>query len=474
MVLRSRRSFAVRRRARARQPAVLPRLRAGARARAAALPDALRGHLAPGARRRGARRSRCSRSSCVAAQPPRADAAVPRPPCATSSARRTPTAASGPAPGAGSTQMHTGWAALGLAAAGRNPRDVERGGNSVIDYMRANAGDAARRPRRALAHDPRPARRRRCPPARLGGRDLVGELAREQEGDGSFAGLVNTTAFAVLALRAAGRGDGRPRGARAARRSSPARPTRDGGFNFAGKGGPSGADDTGAALQALAAAGPRAARGSRGARRAGSSRHQNADGGFSLQGGAEQRAVDRVGGPGADRRRARPGARAARRLALADRLPALARRPGRRDPLLAHEHADAGLGHRAGADGARGQGAPARAGAARAPRGGSARAGARRPRRRRTAARRAAEPRAAADAGRRARAPAAATARRDAPRLDARWRSPSRVALPAADAGAARGLAGVLGARSLAREPGCPERGSRRTPAARSDRLPPS
>ena len=60
-----------------------------------------------------------------------------------------------PAPGAGSTQMHTGWAALGLAAAGRNPRDVERGGRDIVDYIRANAaalrGDLGERTRTILA-----------------------------------------------------------------------------------------------------------------------------------------------------------------------------------------------------------------------------------------------------------------------------------------------------------------------------------
>ena len=60
---------------------------------------------------------------------------------------------------------------------------------------------------------------------------------------------MNTTAFAVLALRAAGR----PPSDAAVRRGagfivSQANP--DGGFNFAGKGGPSGADDTGAEQRA--------------------------------------------------------------------------------------------------------------------------------------------------------------------------------------------------------------------------------
>ena len=59
----------------------------------------------------------------------------------------------------------------------------------------------------------------------------------------------------------------------------------DGGYNFAGRGGPSGADDTGSALQGLVAAGMR---GTRVVRRAAAwlAGRQNPDGGFSLQGGA--------------------------------------------------------------------------------------------------------------------------------------------------------------------------------------------
>jgi len=218
----------------------------------------------------------------VASHPPRADAAVPTAPIRYLERVQNADGGFGPAPRAGSTQMHTGWAALGLAAAGKNPRDVAHGSNSVIDYMTANAaglrGDLGERSRTILA-----LHAAGLPAGRLGGRDLVGEIAREQERNGSFAGLVNTTAFAVLALRAAGRGTDDPAVKRGATYIA-GQANRDGGFNFAGKGGPSGADDTGAALQALAAAGRR---GSRVARRAAHwlVRHQNADGGFSLQGG---------------------------------------------------------------------------------------------------------------------------------------------------------------------------------------------
>ena len=270
----------------------------------------------------------------------------------------------GPAPGARSTQIHTAWAALGLAAAGRNPRTVSRGGRDMVDYIRAHAselrGDPGERSRTILA-----LRAAGAAPGRLGGRNLVAELLRSQERNGSFAGRVNTTAFAVLALRAAGR---RP-GDRAVRRAAAfllRQANRDGGYNFAGRGGPSGADDTGSALQGLAAAGKRRdaggpARG--GLARPPSERRRR----LLAPGRGEQRAVDRVGRPGPDRRGPQPGAPAPPRRALAAGLPALADRLERRRPLLAHERPDPRVGHGAGPDRARRQGAADRSGAALTP-----------------------------------------------------------------------------------------------------------
>ena len=221
----------------------------------------------------------------------------------------------GPAPGARSTQLHTAWAAIGLAAAGRKPRSVTRGGRDLVDYMRAHAGelrgDLGERSRTILA-----LRAAGVSPARLGGRNLVAELLRGRERDGSFAGLVNTTAFAVLALRAAGRHPG-DRVVRRAAAFLRGQANRDGGFNFAGRGGPSGADDTAAAVQALAAAGQRRARVVRRAA-AWLARHQNADGGFGLQGGASN---------------AQSTAWAVQGLIAAGRRPARLHRRGARSPL---------------------------------------------------------------------------------------------------------------------------------------------
>jgi len=211
--------------------------------------------------------------------------------------------------------MHTGWAALGFAAAGRNPRDVERGGRDMVDYIRAHAGalkgDLGERSRTILA-----LRAAGVSPTRAGGRDLLAELLRAQEDDGSFAGRVNTTAFALLALRAAGRSSG-SRAVRAGAAFIAGQANDDGGFNFGGKGGPSGADDTGAALQALAAAGRRR---SGVVRRAADwlESRQNADGGFALQSGPSN---------------AQSTAWAVQGLIAAGRRPGRLHRAGSRSPL---------------------------------------------------------------------------------------------------------------------------------------------
>jgi energy-coupling factor transport system substrate-specific component len=182
----------------------------------------------------------------------------------------------GGAPGQASTQLHTGWTALGLAAAGRNPRDV--GGATAIDFTRRRAGelnDLGELARTILVF-----RAAGLSPRHVGGRDLVAELLRKRKANGSFAARVNTTAFAAMALKAAGRSPSSGALRRAGRwRSGQANP--DGGFNFAGRGGPSGIDDTGAAIQGLAAAGRKRTKTvARAARYL--VRRQNADGGFPL------------------------------------------------------------------------------------------------------------------------------------------------------------------------------------------------
>jgi energy-coupling factor transport system substrate-specific component len=145
----------------------------------------------------------------------------------------------------------------------------------------------------------------------------VRELDGQQRGNGSFAGRVNTTAFAVLALRSAGR-TARHRGVRRAASWIAGQANRDGGFNFGGRGGPSGVDDTGAALQALAAAGRKRSRVVQRAARW-MVRHQASDGGFALI----------PGGPS----NAQSTAWAVQGLVAAGRDPAKVRRNGSRDPM---------------------------------------------------------------------------------------------------------------------------------------------
>ena len=217
----------------------------------------------------------------------------------------------GTAPDTASSQLYTGWTAIGLAAAGRNPRDV--GSPSAIAYIRDHAGELndlgeINRTLIVLAAaglEPR-----------LGDRDLVAEVLAKQRRNGSFADRVNTTAFSILGLRAARRSQ-RSRAVRRAADYITGEANTDGGFNFAGQGGPSGIDDTSAALQALVAAGRRGGVVKRAVRFI--VRNQASDGGFALV----------PGGPS----NAQSTAWAIQGLVAAGRDPAKVRRNSSRDPM---------------------------------------------------------------------------------------------------------------------------------------------
>jgi energy-coupling factor transport system substrate-specific component len=181
--------------------------------------------------------------------------------------------------GASSTSLHTGWAALGLAAAGTNPRDVKlAGGSSIVDYMRAHAGgltDIGEIERTVLALDAAG-----VSPRSFAGRNLVKTIEQRRSKNGSWKSNNGWTAFGILALKATG-GSGVKHSARWLAK----RHNRDGGFGFRPHA-TSDVDDTGAVLQALAAAGMR---GSKVARRAVAflKAAQNRDGGFGqLRGGS--------------------------------------------------------------------------------------------------------------------------------------------------------------------------------------------
>ncbi len=193
----------------------------------------------------------------------------------------------GAAPGQSTSELYTGWVAIGLAAGGRDPADMRRDGRSVLDALRAQAptlsgpGDLERTILALYACH--------APVGAIDGKSLVGALLGYRHSDGSFAEQVNITAFAIFALRAAGISAGGPTIGAAARWLE-RQQNADGGFSFDAHGAASDVDDTAAALQALIDAG--AGRGSSGVSRAVSYivRAQNLDGGLPQQPGGESNA----------------------------------------------------------------------------------------------------------------------------------------------------------------------------------------
>ena len=145
--------------------------------------------------------------------------------------------------GASSSQEMTGWAMLGLEAAGINPQDVAKNGNSSVVYLQGeissvqSPGDLART---ILALEGAGVE-----PREFGGRNLVAALLAKRRKDGSYEDWPGSTAYAVLALRAAGI-------ANVADSLEWLREAQneDGGWGDV-VGSPSTADGTGAALQAL-------------------------------------------------------------------------------------------------------------------------------------------------------------------------------------------------------------------------------
>ncbi|HEY5389060.1 MAG TPA: hypothetical protein VIJ83_00780, partial [Solirubrobacteraceae bacterium] len=108
----------------------------------------------------------------------------------------------GAASGQGSSELYTGWAAMGLAAAGRNPATLKRSGRSVLDSLRGEASTLASLgdvERTVLA-----ARACGASAYSFAGRNLVAEVLRARGRDDSFDEQVNLSAFAIFALRAVG------------------------------------------------------------------------------------------------------------------------------------------------------------------------------------------------------------------------------------------------------------------------------
>jgi hypothetical protein len=193
----------------------------------------------------------------------------------------------GGAPGQHSSELYSAWAALGLAAAGRDPLTFTRDGHSVLTALRGEAATlegAGDEERTILALHA-------CglPASDFPGTSLLAKLVHERSSDGSFGHLVNITAFAIFALRVAGSSSDNAIVSDAGRWIATQQDS-DGGFGFAGRGGGEDIDDTAAALQAVLDAGAR--RGSTVVARAVAylRRAQNPDGGFPQQPGGESNA----------------------------------------------------------------------------------------------------------------------------------------------------------------------------------------
>jgi energy-coupling factor transport system substrate-specific component len=150
----------------------------------------------------------------------------------------------GASPGDASGAEMTCWAMLGLEAAGRNPFDVASGGHTPVDFLRnhlgelSSPGDLARTilALQGAGADPR----------EFGGENLVSQLLGRRRANGSYEGWPNSTAYAAIALRAAGISGG-IEGTLSWLRSVQ---NDDGGWGDT-PGSPSNADGTGAVLQAL-------------------------------------------------------------------------------------------------------------------------------------------------------------------------------------------------------------------------------
>jgi energy-coupling factor transport system substrate-specific component len=138
----------------------------------------------------------------------------------------------------------TAWAMLGLEAAGRNPLDISRKGHTPVDFLRSavdqlkSPGDLART---VLALEGAGA-----DPRKFAGTNLVSRLLAKRRDNGSYEGWPNSTAFAVIALRAAGATGGLEKSLSWLSKVQ----NDDGGWGDV-PGSPSTADGTGAVMQAL-------------------------------------------------------------------------------------------------------------------------------------------------------------------------------------------------------------------------------
>jgi energy-coupling factor transport system substrate-specific component len=149
----------------------------------------------------------------------------------------------GPSPSSDSSASTTAWAMLGFEAVGHNPLDAVRDGHSPVDYLRSRVGELSSPgdfARTILALEGAGVN-----PRSFGGHDLVRALVKRQRSNGSYEGWPGSTAFAVMALRAAG-AEGIQQSIEWLAKVQNA----DGGWGDV-PGSPSTADGTGAVMQAI-------------------------------------------------------------------------------------------------------------------------------------------------------------------------------------------------------------------------------
>jgi energy-coupling factor transport system substrate-specific component len=226
----------------------------------------------------------------------------------------------GAAPGQASGELYSGWAAMGLAAAGRNPLSVRRDGYSVLYALRGEASSlegAGDLERTILALRACGVSVHSLPGVGAGG-DPVKALLAFRDRNGSFGDLSNLTAFAVFALRASGYSAADPL-VRSAGRWLAEQQDSDGGFGFATRGAGSDVDDTAAVVQALFDSGAPRTGTALGRATAFLIHAQNPDGGYPQQLGGQSNAQST--------------AWAIQGLIAAGRNPAAVTREGSRSPL---------------------------------------------------------------------------------------------------------------------------------------------
>ena len=242
----------------------------------------------------------------------------------------------GAAPGSASDPLFSGWAALGLAAAGDNPADVQPRRNTPARLPRARAPTAAATSARSSGRCSSPA-----PPGARRATSAAGissaTLERHIRADGSVGD--RSTSRRSRSWRCAR--PQRPVPARIARLAGPPAGRRRRLQLRHGAAAP--ATSTTPARRSRRSAPGRPASAPRGPLHRAPSRTATAASRPSP--GATPTPSRPRGRPGADRGRGRSGTRPLRRP-LAARLPALADRPRRPRPLRPRQRSDAGVGHR--------------------------------------------------------------------------------------------------------------------------------